>query len=123
MDRFDKSYPEGNQTDREQDGREGFGDDGGTRIGRPDSGESRATSSPKDAIEGSIMENDPATKAHRTRDGGESSGEGATQRRSEQGADDQADGQEAMRGTGGSAAGHDREHRSGYGGGSQPERK
>lgn len=121
MARFDKSYPEGNNPDNANDGREGFGDDGCTRVGRPDAGASRATSAPNDAIEGSILEGDPSQSSGRTRAGGEASEE--TQRRSAGGADDQADGQEAMRGTGGTAKGHSTEHRSSYGGGSQPEKK
>jgi hypothetical protein len=36
MGRFDESYPEANASDSQADGREGFGDDGGTRVGKPD---------------------------------------------------------------------------------------
>lgn len=38
MGRFHDAYPEGNEPDRGQQGRKGFGDDAGTRIGSPDPG-------------------------------------------------------------------------------------
>ena len=54
---------------------------------------------------------------------GDASDDKSSQKRSEQDAGEQKGGSEAMRGTGGTAAGHQTEHRSKYGGGSQPEEK
>jgi hypothetical protein len=33
---FDETYPKANAKDDQADGRDGFGDDGGTRVGKPD---------------------------------------------------------------------------------------
>jgi hypothetical protein len=37
MGNFDKSYPDANEPDSKSS-RKGYGDDGGTRVGKPDSG-------------------------------------------------------------------------------------
>jgi hypothetical protein len=56
----DNYVDSGNVPDRDKDGREGFGDDGGTRVGHPDAaknaGPSSDTAGHEGGLEGSILD-------------------------------------------------------------------
>lgn len=67
MARFDKAYPEGNKPDHKQDGRTGFGDDGGTRVGSPDAGSTGAGSEATRGTDGGVDGHD---REHVSRYGG-----------------------------------------------------
>lgn len=97
-------------------GREGYGDDGGTRVGRPDTGRGAdagtgPSSQPvKEGLEGAVFEGD---------EGGTGAGSEAAQ-----GIEGARDGKEGAGGTRGGAsrlgseplANREQEHKSGYGG-------
>ena len=93
----DNYLDSGNVPDRDKDGREGFGDDGGTRVGRPDdaehAGPSTNTAGDEGGLEGSILD-DEDTK----RGSGPKEQQGAAQSRVQQSA------QSGPLGSGGEAA-------------------
>jgi len=71
MGRFDKAYRKANDPDRKPDGREGFGDDGGARVGRPDEGSSdEATGAGAEATRGTGGSADGHDREHHSRYGG-----------------------------------------------------
>ena len=65
----DNYVDSGNVKDRDKDGREGFGDDGGTRVGEPDAaknaGPSSDTAGHQGGLEGSILDDGDADKSTR----------------------------------------------------------
>ena len=68
----DNYVDSGNVKDRDQDGREGFGDDGGTRVGKPDpaehAGPSTGTAGDEGGLEGSILDDESTERGTSTRD-------------------------------------------------------
>lgn len=67
MGNFDKAYPEANEPDRGQDGRKGFGDDAGTRVGSPDAG---STGAGQEATRGTDGTADGQEEQHESKYGG-----------------------------------------------------
>jgi len=136
----DNYVDSGNVPNRDQDGREGFGDDGGTRVGKPDAAREAAPSTNTDdsGLEGSILDGEDSARDTSTRATGSRGGqlsEGGGQSRVQQashGAGSEA--AEGVRGAGaanqdkpnkgaadGERAGSEpldrsREHKGGYGG-------
>lgn len=116
------------------EGREGFGDDGGTRIGRPDAGRSAdagkgpSTQPVKEGLEGAVFEDDDtsASRGPRTANtgaGGEAAegvhnAQGSRSPGDRSGVDDADSGTRGGAGRRGSEPLEDREgqHTSGYGG-------
>ena len=72
----DNYVDSGNVPNRDKDGREGFGDDGGTRVGRPDNagqhaGPSTNTAGDEGGLEGSVLDDEDTQRGTGEKEQGE----------------------------------------------------